>query len=151
MAEQMTPVIDCAVRPLMRRNELLYSYMKEPLKRLFVAGQLRSMYPAPTGEPPYGEFRESAKPQGADPLDLPGSDPSIILKHLDGNGIDFAILVPFARGLNASSNHNTAICAATNDWLADTWLGEWNSHRRFFGSIAVNPRDPDAAVAEIHR
>jgi len=144
-------VIDAAVIPLMRRNELLQQYMSEPLKRLFVPGVARAMYPAPTGEPPYGEFLDSARPEGGDPQDMPGSDPSVVLRHMDSNGIDSAILVPLTRGLNANSNHTTAICAATNDWLAATWLGDWNRHRRFFGSICVNPRDPDAAVAEIRR
>ena len=77
--------------------------------------------------------------------------PSVLLEHLDSNGIDIAVLVPFTRGLNANCNHATAICSATNRWLIETWLTEWNQHRRFYGSICVNPRDPDAAVAEIRR
>jgi len=147
----MTAVIDAVVHPLMRRNDVLQQYMREPLKRLFVAGSYRSMYPAPTGDPPHGEFLESAKPKDAGPLDLPGSDPAMTLAFLDQSGVDFAVLVPLTRGLNASSNHNTAICAATNDWLADVWLGERSGRRRFYGSICVNPRDPEAAVAEIRR
>lgn len=151
MPTERVPVIDAAVHPLMRRNEVLQSYMREPLRRLFVAGAYRSMYPAPTGEPPYGEFLASARSDGGDPLDLPGSDPAVVREHMRDNGVDLAVLVPFTRGLNASSNHNTAICAATNEWLADTWLGEWNREERFYGSICVNPRDPEAAVAEIRR
>ncbi len=151
MTTEVTPVIDAAVHALMRRNELLQSYMTEPLKRLFVAGTYRSMYPAPTGEPPYGEFLSTARSDTADPLDLPGSDPSVVREHMQDNGIDVVILVPLTRGLNASSNHNTAICAATNEWLAETWLGEWNQDGRFYGSVCVNPRDPEAAAAEIRR
>ena len=109
------------------------------------------MYPAPTGEPPHGEFLASARPEGADPLDLPGSDPLFVRRQLSKNGVEAAILIPLTRGLNASSNHSTAICAATNDWLAANWLGEANEDVRFYGSICVNPRDPEAAVAEIRR
>jgi predicted TIM-barrel fold metal-dependent hydrolase len=146
-----TAVIDTVVHPLMRRNDLLQEYMKEPLKRLFVSGAYRSLYPAPTGAPPFGEFLASARSRDADPLDLPGSDPRQTLAHLDANGVDQGVLVPLTRGLNASTNHNTAICAATNDWLADIWLEQRARHRRFYGSICVNPRDPEAAVAEIQR
>jgi uncharacterized protein len=144
-------IIDTAIHPLMRRNEMLQQYMKEPLNRLFVSGSYRSMYPAPTGEPPYGEFLASAKPKDADLLDLPGSDPAVVRQFMDERGIDSAILIPLTRGLNASSNHSTAVCEATNDWLAQTWLGEWNRDSRFYGSICVNPRDPDSAVSEISR
>jgi uncharacterized protein len=147
----VTGVIDAAVHPLMRRNEVLQQYMKEPLKRLFISGTYRSMYPAPTGEPPYGEFLARARAEGTDALDLPGSDPSVMREHMDEHGIDAAVLIPLTRGLNASSNHQTAICSATNDWLAATWLGEWNNDSRFYGSICVNPRDPEAAAAEIRR
>jgi predicted TIM-barrel fold metal-dependent hydrolase len=144
-------VIDTVVHPLMRRNDLLWEYMTEPLRRLAVGGTDRSICPAPTGEPPYGEFLASAKPPDAEPDDLPGSDPLVVLQYLDANGIEAAILVPLTRGLNANPNHHTAICAATNRWLAETWLEAWNPHRRFYGSICVNPRDPEAAVAEIRR
>jgi predicted TIM-barrel fold metal-dependent hydrolase len=45
-----------------------------------------------------------------------------------------------------------AVAAATNDWLAATWLGpEHNSDGRFKGSIRVSPRSPIDAVAEIER
>jgi len=144
-------VIDAVVHPLMRRNEVLQDYMAEPLKRLFVSGTFRSMYPAPTGAPPYGEFLASEKPTGAGPLDLPGSDPQRTLTFLEQNGVASAVLVPLTRGLNASTNHNTAICAATNDWLAEVWLGDRGHGAPFHGSICVNPRDPEAAVAEIRR
>lgn len=151
MARTTSLVIDAAVHPLMRRPQMLQEYMTEPLKRLFVAGPYRSMYPAPTGEPPYGEFLDGAKPAGSDPLDSPGSDPDVMRHHLDENGSSAAILIPLTRGLTANSNHSTAICAATNEWLVTTWLGEWNGDRRFYGSICVNPRDPEAAAAEIRR
>jgi predicted TIM-barrel fold metal-dependent hydrolase len=44
-----------------------------------------------------------------------------------------------------------AICRATNDWLADKWLGAANGRGRFYGAIRVNPGNPPAAVEEIER
>jgi predicted TIM-barrel fold metal-dependent hydrolase len=140
-------LIDAVVHPLMRRNDVLQSYMREPMRRLFAPGSLRSMYPAPTGTPPHGEFLDSSRPEHAGPLDLPGSEPEMARAHLRAQGVDRAILVPLTRGLSANTNHNTAICAATNDWLAETWLID----PLFLGSICVNPRDPEAAVGEIER
>lgn len=145
-------IVDACVHPLMRRNEVLQEFMPEPIKRLFVPGAVRAIYPAPTGEAPYGEFMASERPEGAGPMDMPGSDPARTRAYLDGAGVDRAVLVPLTRGLNASSNHNTAICSATNQWLVETWLeGDANRDRRLLGSICVNPRDPEAAVAEIER
>jgi predicted TIM-barrel fold metal-dependent hydrolase len=135
----------------MSRNELLQQYMEEPLRRLFVSGATRSMYPAPTGEAPHGEFLASERPPEAGPMDLPGSDPAFTLKFLEEIGAGHAVLVPFTRGLNANTNQTTAICAATNRWLSEVWLSQRSEHCRLYGSICVNPRDPDAAVAEIRR
>lgn len=149
MSDVFLPVVDTVIHPLMQRDAVLQQFMKEPLKRLFSGGTQRSIYPAPTGEPPYGEFLDSARAEGADPADLPGSDPDVVRRHLDDHGIQAAILVPLTRGLTANSNHASAICAATNDWLVSTWLD--GVDRRLHGSVCVNPRDPEAAVAEIRR
>jgi predicted TIM-barrel fold metal-dependent hydrolase len=45
----------------------------------------------------------------------------------------------------------SAICSATNRWLAETWLDAAGSKGRFLGSIRVNPEDPEGAIAEIER
>ena len=43
-----------------------------------------------------------------------------------------------------------AICRATNDWLADQWLGH-EEGGEFVGTIRIDPREPEQAVAEIKR
>ena len=67
---------------------------------------------------------------------------------LDEAGIERAVLLPLTRGLLPNTDLASAICAATNDWLADGWL---EAGSPFLGTIRVNPGDPAAAVAEIER
>ena len=147
----MTNTIDTAVFATMKRNDLLFEYIPEPLKRKFLPGTARGFYPAPTGIPPYGEFSRDALPSNADPMDLPGSDPAVTRSTLTGMGIDRAVLLPITRGLLPSTNTMGAVCAATNRWLAETWLDDGNADSFFAGSIAVDPRDPEAAIVEIDR
>jgi predicted TIM-barrel fold metal-dependent hydrolase len=67
---------------------------------------------------------------------------------LDENGIARVVLLPLTRGLLPNVDLASAVCAATNDWLADVWLSRGS---RFLGSIRINPADPDAAITEIER
>ncbi len=140
-------VVDAAVHPMVRRSDELRQYMKEPWRSRVFPPPHRYLYPAPTGIPPFGEYREDARSADA----LPGSDPDLLAAHMLACGIDAAILLPLTRGLLPDADMNTVICAATNDWLAGTWLSEWNTAGRYFGSVRVNPEDPDAAAQEIER
>jgi predicted TIM-barrel fold metal-dependent hydrolase len=72
-------------------------------------------------------------------------------QYMASHGISRAVLLPLTRGYLPDADLNSVICAATNDWLAATWLGPWNGAGRYLGSIRVNPDDPDAAAAEIER
>ncbi len=67
---------------------------------------------------------------------------------LIGDGCTAVVLLPLTRGLHPNVNLATAICAATNAWLADRFLA---ADPRLYGTIRVEPRDPVAAVAEIER
>ncbi len=139
----MGQVIDCAVHPSVRHGDELREYMKEPWRSRPFPGPERYFYPAPAGE-----YHTDAHLSGA----LPGSDPAIVSRSLfDEAGIDCAVLLPLTRGLLPDTDIATAICTATNDWMADTWLGRHNSHSRFRGSIRINPGDPEQAVREIER
>jgi predicted TIM-barrel fold metal-dependent hydrolase len=96
-----------------------------------------------------GDFRADAV-DGAGRL--PATDPNAVGRRLfEEWGVDCAVLVPLTRGLLADVDLGSMICTATNDWLAATWLGKGNAHGRFYGSIRVNPGDPDHARAEIER
>ena len=82
-------------------------------------GVFRYLYPAPTGLAPYGAFSTSVSPAAG----LPGSDPALAARDLAANGVREAVLVPLTRGQLPNLDLGSALCAATNDWLAATWLG----------------------------
>ena len=147
----MTEIIDAAVFAMMKRNDVLFEYIPEPLKRKFLPGTARGFYPAPTGIAPHGEFMRDALPPDAGPLDLPGSDPAHTRSALIAMGITRAVLTPITRGLLPSTNTMGAVCTATNRWLTEMWLDEGNDDGFFSGSITVDPRDPEAAITEIDR
>lgn len=132
---------------MFRHGDEIRGYMSEPWRSLDFSGPSRYLYPAPTGVPPFGEYLEGAR----DGSGVAASDPEAVSSYLDRAGVEQAVMLPLTRGLNPNLELGSAICAATNDWLADTWLGKWNQHGRFFGSIRVNPGDPEAAVREIER
>jgi predicted TIM-barrel fold metal-dependent hydrolase len=99
---------------------------------------------------PEGEHGARASNKSAPPL--PGSDPELLdARALRAHGGDHAILLPLTRGRVLDAQFDAAIASGTNEWLAETWLGEWNTEGRFKGSIRVCPRVPDAAVREIER
>ena len=141
-------VIDAAVHPMVRRGDELQKYMGARWKNFTVSGPHRYLFPTPVGIPPYSEYRNDARPANGD---LPGSDPALTEAHLDELGIGRAILLPLTRGMLPNIDLGSAVCAATNDWLAATWLGPWNPGGRYLGTIRVNPADPEGAVQEIER
>jgi uncharacterized protein len=145
----VTEIIDAAVFANMKRNDVLFEYIPEPLKRKFLPGTARGFYPAPTGIAPFGEFTRDALPEDAGPMELPGSNPAITRAKLTEMGIDRAVLTPITRGLLPSTNTMGVVCNATNRWLAETWLESGNTDGFFSGSITVDPRDTEAAIAEI--
>ena len=81
----------------------------------------------------------------------PGSDPIATSQQLfDEAGVDYAIIVPLTEKSSAHPEHEAAMAAATNHWIASTWLGEYNRHERYKGTIRVST-DPELAVAEIEK
>ena len=136
-------IIDCAIHPSVQHRDELREYMQEPWRSRPFPGPERYFYPAPMGD-----FCTGAQGDRG----LPGGDPALVSQRLFTEmGVDCAVLIPLTRGLLADEDLGTAICAATNDWMAATWLGKANSHGRFYGSIRVNPGDPEQAVREIER
>ncbi|MBI3966071.1 MAG: amidohydrolase family protein [Chloroflexi bacterium] len=136
-------LVDAGVHPLVRQANDLREYMKEPYKSMPFPGPERFYYPHPIGE-----HHPDAKPaQG-----LPGSDPDLLERQLfEANGVDFAVLLPLTRGLLPDAELGNAVAAATNEWLADTWLSKYNQHGRYRGTIRVNPMTPDQAAREIEK
>lgn len=166
-------MIDATVIPYPRGGDDIRSYMREPWRTRPFPKPQRYLFPAPQGIAPFGEWlpgsREAPRDAAATghlddgPLaktnlvylgrdsELPATDPRVVLDHLDSLGAERAILLPLTRGILPNVDLGSVICAATNDWLADQWLGEVDEDRRFFGTIRVDPRDPAAAVREIER
>jgi predicted TIM-barrel fold metal-dependent hydrolase len=133
-------VIDAAAHPVAPTGDEIRQYMSEPWRSKSFPGPERYQYASP-----FGEYRAGTEPASG----LPGSDPQLFERQLlEENGIAHAVLLPLTRGLLPNTDLGSAVCAATNDWLADVWL---RSSSRFLGTIRINPADPDAAVAEIER
>jgi len=140
MSERL-PIIDAAVHPMVQTADELKKYVPSPWNHSFWPGTERYHYPHPTSE-----YAGWTRPAGA----LPGSDPELLSRHLFAErGFEQAVLLPLTRGLIPDPALGSAVCRGTNEWLAQTWLGEWNTEKRFKGTIRVNPMDPQAAVAEI--
>lgn len=101
------------------------------------------------GNPVHGARLDSRPPDGGGP----GTDPDFLRKQLlEEYGIAHAILLPRAFcNLHPDPDMGTAIAAAYNDWLAETWLGRYNADGAFKGSITVAHQDPSAAAREIER
>jgi predicted TIM-barrel fold metal-dependent hydrolase len=93
--------------------------------------------------------RVDARPESGLPA---GSDPKLMKKQLlDEAGVDFAVLLFQHLGNLPAPEADAAWTSAMNEWLASTWLAEYNWHGRYRGSIRVAAQSPDAAVREIHR
>jgi predicted TIM-barrel fold metal-dependent hydrolase len=137
-------IIDCDVHPIPKNIEEIKSYMSQPWRERFKGGG-RGLF----GNPVHGD-RLDARPPGGGPS---GSDPELMRKqHINKYGIDHCILLPRAFcNLQPDPDLGTAIAAAYNDWVADTWLDKYNHDGVFKGSITIAHQDPLAAAAEIDR
>jgi predicted TIM-barrel fold metal-dependent hydrolase len=137
-------IIDCDVHPGPRSNDEIKSRMKPPFRDRWNGGG-RGFF----GNPVHGARLDSRPPNGGGP----GSDPDFLREQLiEEFGIGHAILLPRAFcNLQPDPDFGTAIAAAFNDWLAETWLGEYNADGCFKGSITVSHQDPPAAAREIER
>ncbi len=137
-------IVDCDVHPSPRGADEIRSYMPMPWRDRYGGGG-RGFF----GNPVHGARLDSSPPEGG----APGSDPAFLRQQLlDEYGVAYAILLPRAFcNLHPDPDFGTAIAAAFNDWLAATWLDEYNGDGAFKGSITVAHQDPAAAAREIER
>jgi len=133
-------LVDAAAHPVGATGDEIRRYMKEPWRSAYFPGPERYHYASP-----FGEYDDATVPSAGG---LPGSDPALLVEQLGVDAAARVVLLPLTRGLLPNTDLGSAVCAATNDWLAEQWL---DTDDRFRGSIRVNPSDPDAAVAEIER
>jgi predicted TIM-barrel fold metal-dependent hydrolase len=142
-------IVDVDVHPALRAPDELAQYTAEPWRTrdFLTRGSVRS-----TGSlfaPPQKGVRGDAIPPSGGPA---GSDPEFTEQQLlQDAAVDYAILIPLVGRLNINSEHEAAMCAATNDWMADTWLSKYNKHGSYRGTIRVCANDADLAVREIER
>lgn len=139
-------IVDSDVHPLPRSAEELREFLPERWRN--VPEQLIASYPLVLYLPPSHPLRVDAiGPNG----EIPGSDPDFSYRQLiEEAGVDIAILLPLVRN-HVNPEYESALCQATNDWLAETWLSEHNRHGRYRGSINVCANDPAGAAREIDR
>lgn len=139
-------IVDTDIHPMPKSTEELLEYMAEPWRSL--PEQLHSPFALVLYLPPGGPVRTDAS--GADGLPA-GSDPELTERQLFGDaGIDFGILLPQVR-THFNPEYEVALCAATNDWLADTWLSKYNGHGRWRGTISICANQPETSAREIER
>jgi predicted TIM-barrel fold metal-dependent hydrolase len=162
-------MIDASVHPSFPRPEDLTAYLPREYRKQRLPLPLEGLYPLPIDtyvegstpnvphRPPRADvatdvYHPHVGTTGALATTLPGSDPKLMdTQVLDGPGADYAILLPLTRGVVGDPRLEVAIDAATNEWLAETWLGDFNEHGRYRGSIRVCTRSPADAVKEIER
>lgn len=143
--EVAVQIVDTDIHPSPQSTEQLLEYMAEPWRSLPMS--LHKPFALVLYLPPGGPERLDSKgPQG-----LPAcSDPELTEQQLFGQGIDLGILLPQVR-THLNPEYEVALCAATNDWLADTWLSKWNGHERWRGTISICANQPEASAREIER
>jgi predicted TIM-barrel fold metal-dependent hydrolase len=135
-------VIDTCVHPFFRSNAEIREYLPPSFRNRGFPDVERPWYQAPGGDYAQHLYGDA----------YPASDPGVVASHLFEEGsATLAILNPLTRGNLPDYVLNSAICAATNEWLADRWLDGGNEHGRFRGTIRVNPEDVEGSVAEIKR
>src|ERR1051326_990091 len=109
-------IIDCDIHPFPRNADEIRSYMKQPWRDRY-RGEGRGLYLNPV----HGYRLDFVPPKGGHE----GSDQAFLRAQLiDAYGIAYAVLLPRAFcNFHPDPDFGTAIAAAYNDWLADTWLG----------------------------
>jgi predicted TIM-barrel fold metal-dependent hydrolase len=137
-------LVDCDVHPAPVNMDEIRQYLPMPWRDR-IGGGGRGFF----GNPVHGARLDSTPPGGGPT----GSDPDFLRKQLiDEFGTAYAILLPRAFcNVHPDPDMGTAIAAAYNDWVADTWLSKYNADGVFKGSITVNHHDPHAAAREIER
>ncbi|WP_165972412.1 amidohydrolase family protein [Paenibacillus piri] len=137
-----TGVVDCDVHVVPRNPEEIKAYLSQPWKHRFSIWT-NNFYKNPISP-------QRTVPSGGG---KPGSEPEFLREQLfDVQGIDTAILLPRSHVcMHHDPDYASAVATAYNEWLSDSWLGEYNPDGRFKGSITIAHQDPASAAKEIDR
>ena len=151
--EQAAPVavqlVDTDVHPAPTSDDELRSFLPKSWSSRHVPGLAFSFGGhAGTGMPPGRWWRDDAIPASGG---TPGSDPNLMERQLLREaGVDLAILIPIVHTSSTNAEYEAAVCAAANEWQHQLWLGKYNKHGRYRGSILVSS-DTGLAVEEIEK
>src|SRR3712207_9141669 len=117
-----------------RGSDEIKTYLPMPFRDRYSGGG-RGFF----GNPVHGARLDSKPPGGGGP----GTDPEFLRQQLiDEYDIAHAILLPRAFcNLHPDPDFGTAIAAAFNDWLADTWLSKYNHDGVFKGAITIRSEE----------
>lgn len=148
-------VVDCDTHPVVLAGELA-EYVAQPYRTRYFMGLLHEFDSnASLYTPPDKTTRSDSVPPGGG---IPGADPAFFRQQLLVEaGADFAMLIVLQPKTKFYDPQlDSAIFAAHNEWLADTWLSDHpadghNFHGRYRGSIRVCAHDPAGAVREIEK
>ncbi|NHN34118.1 amidohydrolase family protein [Paenibacillus agricola] len=142
MPEQL--IIDCDVHVGPKNPEEIKKHLDQRWWDRFAMSS-RDIYSHPT----YVNRTDAVPPNG-NPI---GSDPEFLREQLvDEYGINHVILLqrPFTNQI-PYVEYATALSSAYNDWITETWLGQYNHDGVFKGSITISTQDPLGAAKEIDR
>ncbi len=126
----------------------LLPYLDEGWHRLINAGWTQPYFFSYAYPHESGFARADAQPGDGSPA---GSDFALLREQLlDRYDITVAILTAlfFPSDSHVQYEFATALAAAYNDWVAESWL---TKDARLRGSVCVNVNDPESAAAEIDR
>jgi len=139
-----TGIIDVDVHPVPRSPDEIRARMPMPWRDRF-KGERRSFFLNPV----HGS-RLDSMPAGGGPA---GSEPELLREQLiETYNVAHAILISRTFcNIHPDPDYAAAIAAAFNEWLAETWLTEYNQDGCFKGSITVAQQDPLRAAEEIER
>jgi uncharacterized protein len=142
-SETRSGIVDVDVHPVPRSADEIKARMPMPWRDRY-QGERRSFF----NNPVHGTRLDSVPANGP-----AGSDPSLMRSQLiDEYGVAYAILISRTFcNIHPDPDYGAAIAAAFNQWLAETWLSEYNHDGVFKGSITIAQQDPAAAVEEITR
>ncbi|MEJ7716986.1 MAG: hypothetical protein WKF31_03130 [Thermoleophilaceae bacterium] len=131
-------IVDVDVHPVPRSPGEISQYMQMPFRDRY-QGERRSMF----NNPVHGSRLDSVPPGGGPK----GSDPDFLRRQLiDEYGVAYAILLPRAvlQPSTPTPTSATAIAAAFNDWLADTWLDSTTTTASSRARSPIAHQDPPA-------
>ena len=144
--------VDADVHPTPRNDEDLMEFLPEDFRRRGVPEQALERQGGNVGNvyiTPDRTMRMDADPPDGQPA---GSDPALLERQLFSEAeVDYAVLIPLTGRPTPNPEHEAAVCAATNEWLAATWLSKCNHHRRCRGSIQIASTDTNLAIKEVER